>query len=156
MIRCLLSVWINDNKFEETKSFELKSETGRKEIASISYVTTAFQKGTSSGEQLCSAQGIVRSLGMPVSTVYTIVCNILHCYLWKTTLLQDFLSADLKVIYTFVLEYPDGTEEEIKMFIKLMWTVKPISIFKALWMHKIALYEEQQIKSHMSQYRFIL
>ncbi len=95
-------------KFEETGSFEVKSGRGRKSIASTSVVedvATALEEGTSSGVQTCSARGIARCLDMPASTVHKIIRNILHCYPYKITHVQELLPADLPRRQAFALEF---------------------------------------------------
>ena len=64
-------------KFEETCSFEVKFRKGRKSVfsKSIEDMSTALQKGTSSGVQMCSAHNISRSLHIPPNTVHKFYAN---------------------------------------------------------------------------------
>ncbi|GBM10536.1 hypothetical protein AVEN_109329-1 [Araneus ventricosus] len=60
------------DKFEESGSFDVKCGRGRKAIASTSVkdFATASPEASSSALGTCSARGISRTLGIPVSTIY--------------------------------------------------------------------------------------
>ena len=96
-------------KFQETGSFEVKPGRGRKSIASTSVVVEdvaiALEKETSSGVQTCSARSIARCLDMRTSTVHKIIRDILHCYLYKITHIQELLFFDLPRREAFALEF---------------------------------------------------
>ncbi|GBO39634.1 hypothetical protein AVEN_166917-1 [Araneus ventricosus] len=81
------------DKFEESGSFDVKCGTGRKAIASMSMegVATAFPEASNSALGMCSARGISRTLDMPVSTVRKILRNILQCYSFKITHVQELV-----------------------------------------------------------------
>ncbi|GBM39848.1 hypothetical protein AVEN_45804-1 [Araneus ventricosus] len=92
-------------EFEEPSSFDLKCGRGRKAIASTSVedVAAALQEASSSAFGTCSAQGISRTLDTPVCTVRKILRNILQCYPFKITHVQEFVPADLPKRETFAL-----------------------------------------------------
>ncbi|GBO39186.1 hypothetical protein AVEN_44420-1 [Araneus ventricosus] len=79
------------DKFEESCSFDVKCGRGRKAIASTSMedVATELQEASSSALEACSARGISQTLDMPVSTVRKILQNILQCYPFKITHVQE-------------------------------------------------------------------
>ncbi|GBM41719.1 hypothetical protein AVEN_173122-1 [Araneus ventricosus] len=76
------------DKFEETGSFEVKCGRGNKAIASTSVedVATELQEASSSALGTCSARGISRTLGIPVSTTCgnekRFTCNFLLEWKW--------------------------------------------------------------------------
>ena len=57
--------------------------------------------------QTCNARGIALSLDVPVSRVRTVLCDVLHCYAYKITHVQDLLPTDLPVKQTFAEEFLD-------------------------------------------------
>ncbi|GBM58976.1 hypothetical protein AVEN_77279-1 [Araneus ventricosus] len=75
------------DKFEESGSFDVKCNKGRKAIVSTSVedAATVLQEASSSALATCSGQSISRTLEMPVSTVRKILRNILQCYQFKIT-----------------------------------------------------------------------
>ncbi|GBN48424.1 hypothetical protein AVEN_84469-1 [Araneus ventricosus] len=83
------------DKFEEPCSLDVKCGRGGKAIASTSVedVATALPKESSSVLGTCSASGIFRTLDMPVSTVRKILRNILQCYPFKITHIQEMVPA---------------------------------------------------------------
>ncbi|GBN79242.1 hypothetical protein AVEN_188634-1 [Araneus ventricosus] len=85
------------DKFEESSSFDEKCNRGRKAISSTSVedVVTALQEASSSGLGTCSARGISRTLDKPVSTARKILRNILQCYPFKITHVQELVPPDL-------------------------------------------------------------
>ncbi|GBM25964.1 hypothetical protein AVEN_193892-1, partial [Araneus ventricosus] len=85
------------DKFEESGLFDVKCGRGRKTIASTSVedVDTALQEPSSSAFETCSARGIFRTLDIPVSTIHNILRNILQCYPFKITHVQELVAADL-------------------------------------------------------------
>ncbi|GBM73535.1 hypothetical protein AVEN_218513-1 [Araneus ventricosus] len=90
------------DKFEESGSFDVKCGRGRKAIASTSVedVAIALQKASSSALGTCSARGISRTLDMPVSTVRVILRNILQCYPFKITHIQELVPAPISTRYS--------------------------------------------------------
>ncbi|GBM47056.1 hypothetical protein AVEN_179784-1 [Araneus ventricosus] len=84
-------------KFEKTGFFAVQSGRGRKKIDStvVEEVTTAVQEESSGGVQPCSAREIARTLDRPVSTVHKILRNILHCYPYKISYMQELFPSDL-------------------------------------------------------------
>ncbi|GBN00626.1 hypothetical protein AVEN_199876-1 [Araneus ventricosus] len=86
------------DKFEESGSFDVKCGRGWKAIASTSVedVGTALQEASSSALGTCSARGISRTLDMPVSAVRTILRNILQCYPFIITHVQELVPTDLQ------------------------------------------------------------
>ncbi|GBM95627.1 hypothetical protein AVEN_256426-1 [Araneus ventricosus] len=95
------------DNFEELGSFDVKYCRGRKAIASTSVVdvATALQETSSSVLGTCSARGISRTLDMPVSTVRKIFRNILQCYPFKITHVQELVPADLPKREAFALQF---------------------------------------------------
>ncbi|GBM15619.1 hypothetical protein AVEN_95253-1 [Araneus ventricosus] len=85
------------DKFEESGSIDMKCGRGRKSIASTSVedVATALQEVLCSALGKCSARGISRTLDIPVSTVCKILRNILQCYPFKITHVQELVPANL-------------------------------------------------------------
>ncbi|GBN35585.1 hypothetical protein AVEN_183898-1 [Araneus ventricosus] len=85
------------DKFEESDSFDVKCGRGRKAISSTSVrdVATAFQEASSSALGTCSTQGISRTLDMPARTARKILRNILQCYPFKISHVQELIPADL-------------------------------------------------------------
>ncbi|GBL68078.1 hypothetical protein AVEN_224854-1 [Araneus ventricosus] len=80
-------------EFEEPVSFDVKCGRGGKPIASTSVeeVARALLEESSSALQTCSA--LSRNLDMPVSTVRKILRNILQCYPFKITHVQELVRA---------------------------------------------------------------
>lgn len=111
-------------KFEATGSFGVKSGRGRKAVAltSVEDVATALEEGSNSGAQTCSARGIARTVDMPVSTVNKILRNILHCYPYKITHVQELLPADLPIRHTFALEFLARMEVDNEWPWNILWT----------------------------------
>lgn len=111
-------------KFEATGSFAVKSGRGRKAVAltSVEDVATALEEESNSGVQACSARGIGRTLDMPVSTVNKILRNILHCYPYKITHVQQLLPADLPIRHTFALEFLARMEVDNEWPWNILWT----------------------------------
>ncbi|GBM38231.1 hypothetical protein AVEN_118865-1 [Araneus ventricosus] len=95
------------DKFEESGSSDVKCGRGRKEISSTSVedVATALQEASSSSLGTCSARGISRTLVMPVSTVRKISRNILQCYPFIITYVQELVPADLPKREAFALQF---------------------------------------------------
>ncbi|GBN59863.1 hypothetical protein AVEN_7900-1 [Araneus ventricosus] len=85
------------DKSEELGSFEVKCGRGWKSIASTSVedVATALQEASSRALGTCSARRISRTLDVPVSKVRKILRNILQCYPFKITHVQELVPADL-------------------------------------------------------------
>ncbi|GBO00910.1 hypothetical protein AVEN_86609-1 [Araneus ventricosus] len=67
--------------------------------------STALQEASSSALGTCSARGISRTSDMPVSTVRKILRNILQCYPFKITHVQELVPADLPKRETFALQF---------------------------------------------------
>ncbi|GBM24460.1 hypothetical protein AVEN_41105-1 [Araneus ventricosus] len=95
------------DKFEESGSFHVKCGRGRKAITSTSMedVATALQEASSSALGTSSARGISRTLNMPVSTVRKILRNILQCYPFKITNIQELVAADLPKRKAYALQF---------------------------------------------------
>ncbi|GBM21165.1 hypothetical protein AVEN_50897-1 [Araneus ventricosus] len=85
------------DKFEESGSFDVKCDRGRKAIASTSVedVATGLQETSSRALGACTLGGISGTLDMPVSTAHKILRNILQCYPFKITHIQELVPADL-------------------------------------------------------------
>ncbi|GBM51179.1 hypothetical protein AVEN_254595-1 [Araneus ventricosus] len=83
------------DQFEELGSFDVRCGRGRKAIAStaVEDVDTALQEASSSAGGTCSARRISGTLNMPVSTVGKILRNILQCYPFKITHVQELVPA---------------------------------------------------------------
>ena len=92
-------------KYEKTDSFDVQSDRLRKRINStvVEEVATAVQK-SSGCVKPCSTLGIARTLNNPVSVMHKILQNILHCYPFKISHMQEFPS-DLPARETLVLEF---------------------------------------------------
>ncbi|GBN43391.1 hypothetical protein AVEN_138007-1 [Araneus ventricosus] len=112
------------DKFEESSSFDVKSGRGRNAIASTSvgHVATALQEASSSALGTCSARGISRTLDMPVSTVRKILRNILQCYPFKITHVQELVPADLPKRETFALQVLARMEVDNAWPWNILWT----------------------------------
>ncbi|GBM56432.1 hypothetical protein AVEN_56117-1 [Araneus ventricosus] len=95
------------DKFEESSLFDVNCGRGRKAIASTSVedVATALLEASSSALGTCSARGISRTLDMLVSTVRKILRNILQCYTFKITHIQELVPTDLTKQEAFALQF---------------------------------------------------
>ncbi|GBN13815.1 hypothetical protein AVEN_147377-1 [Araneus ventricosus] len=95
------------DKFEESGSFDMKCGRGRKAIAStaVEDVATALQEALSSALGTCSSRVIYRTLDMHVSTVLKILRNILQCYPFKISHVQELVPADLPKREAFALQF---------------------------------------------------
>ncbi|GFW12837.1 DUF4817 domain-containing protein [Trichonephila clavipes] len=84
-------------KSEETDSFHLQSVRGRKRVNStvVEEMILAVQEKSSRDFQLCSAWGIAPTLDTHVSTLHKILRNILHCYPYKISHVEELLLSDL-------------------------------------------------------------
>ena len=74
--------------------------------------------------ETCLARGISRFLGMSLKKMHKILCNILHYYTYKITLIQVFLPADLPVRHTFALEFFVYLEVDNEWQWNILWTNK--------------------------------
>ncbi|GBN89412.1 hypothetical protein AVEN_148120-1 [Araneus ventricosus] len=94
---------------------------------------------------MCNARGIPRSLDMLISTVRKILRNILQCYPFKITHIQELVSDDLPKREAFACNF----------LLEWKWTMhgghgrfcgqtKPISISKVLSILKIAEYRPRE------------
>ncbi|GBN25927.1 hypothetical protein AVEN_142851-1 [Araneus ventricosus] len=112
------------DKFEESGSFDVKCGRGRKAIASTSVedVATALWEASSSALGTCSARGIFRALRMPVSTVRKILQNILQCYLFKITYVQELVPADLPKREAFALHFLARMKVDNAWPWNILWT----------------------------------
>ncbi|GBM62572.1 hypothetical protein AVEN_95550-1 [Araneus ventricosus] len=112
------------DKFEESGSFDVKCGRGRKAIAltSLEDVATALQEASSSALGTCSAQGISRTLDIPVSTVRKILRNILQCYPFKITHVQELVLADLPKREAFALQFLALMEVDNAWPWNILWT----------------------------------
>ena len=72
--------------------------------------------------QMCGTRGIARTLDTPMSTVYTILRNILHFYPFKIGHVQELFSANLPARETFALIFLLRMEVEIACQRKILWT----------------------------------
>ncbi|GBL75286.1 hypothetical protein AVEN_194509-1 [Araneus ventricosus] len=125
------------DKFEELGSDDVKCGRGRKAIASTSVedVATTLQETSS------SALGISRTSDMPVSTVRKILRNILQCYPFKITHVQELVPADLLKREAFALRFLARMEvDNAWPWGAFCGKKKPISISKVLSILKIAEY----------------
>ncbi|GBN75379.1 hypothetical protein AVEN_8064-1 [Araneus ventricosus] len=111
-------------KFEKTGSFAVQSGRGRKRIDStvVEEVATAVQEESSGGVQPCSAREIARTLDRPVSTVNKILRNILHCYPYKISHVQESFPSDLPARETFALKFLARMELDNEWPWKILWT----------------------------------
>ncbi|GBL74467.1 hypothetical protein AVEN_235412-1 [Araneus ventricosus] len=114
------------DKFEESGSFDVKCGRGRKAIAAMSVedVATALQEASSSALGTCSARGISRTLDMPVSRVRKILRNILQCYSFKITHVQELVPADLPKREAFTLQFLARMEVVNAWPWNILWTDK--------------------------------
>ncbi|GFW66221.1 uncharacterized protein TNCV_1711201 [Trichonephila clavipes] len=89
---------------EETGSFHVQSGRGRKKVnLTVVEVATILQEESSGGFQTCNARGITRTLDRPVNHILR---NILHCYSYKISHMQQLLPTDLPVRdYNFMLSW---------------------------------------------------
>ncbi|GBL81484.1 hypothetical protein AVEN_143747-1 [Araneus ventricosus] len=112
------------DKFEESGSFEEKCGRERKAIASTSVedVAASLQEASSSTLGTCSAQGISRTLDMPVSTVRKILRNILQCYPFKIMHVQELVPADLPKREAFALQFLARMEVDNAWPWNILWT----------------------------------
>lgn len=103
--------------------FEVKSGRGRKWISSTSVddVAMALQERMSIDVQTCNAQRILPSLDRPVSMVHKIMRNILLCYPYEITHVQELLPADLLWRQMFALEFLTDTDVD-KLPWNILWT----------------------------------
>ena len=93
-------------KFDKKKVLlKCNLEEGGKELLPrvVSEVATAVQKESNCGLKHCSARGIARTLENPVSTMHEILRNILHCYLYKISHVQELFPSNLPARETFAL-----------------------------------------------------
>ncbi|GBM15137.1 hypothetical protein AVEN_75178-1 [Araneus ventricosus] len=137
------------DKFEESGSFDVKYGRGRKAIVSTSMedVATALQEASSSALETCSARGISRTLDMTVSTVRKILRNILQCYPFKITHIQELVPANLPKREAFALQFLARMKMEMHGHGTFCRQTKPISISKVLSTLKIAEYGQERIRS---------
>ncbi|GBM66464.1 hypothetical protein AVEN_146292-1 [Araneus ventricosus] len=101
-------------KFEKTGSFAVRPGRGRKRIDStvVEEVATAVQEESSGGVQPCRAREIARTLDRPVSTVQKILRNILHCYPYKISHVQELFPSDLPARdFCFKISCSHGIEQ---------------------------------------------
>ncbi|GBN45639.1 hypothetical protein AVEN_99126-1 [Araneus ventricosus] len=73
-------------------------------------VAGTLQKESSSVLGTCRALGISRTLDMAVSTVRKILRNILQCYPFKITHVQELVPADLPEREAFIQQFLAGME----------------------------------------------
>ena len=87
-------------KFEKTGSFDLQSGRGREKIDSTvdEEVATAVQEELSGGVKTYT--GIARTLDRPVSKVHKLLRNILHCYPYKISHVQELFPSDIPATET--------------------------------------------------------
>ncbi|GBM90741.1 hypothetical protein AVEN_164105-1 [Araneus ventricosus] len=95
------------DKFEKSGSFDVKCGKGSKATSSTSVedVATTVQEASSNALGTCSARRISRTLDMPVSTVPKILRNILQCYSFKITHVQELDPAELPKREAFTLQF---------------------------------------------------
>ncbi|GBM68019.1 hypothetical protein AVEN_75863-1 [Araneus ventricosus] len=112
------------DKFEESLSFDVKCDRGRKAIASMSVedMAIALQEASSSALGTCSARGISQNLDMPVSTVRKILRNILQCYPFKITHVQELVPANLPKREAFDLQFLARMEVDNAWPRNILWT----------------------------------
>ncbi|GBO28837.1 hypothetical protein AVEN_210006-1 [Araneus ventricosus] len=118
------------DKFEESDSFDVKCGRGRKAISSTSVrdVATALQEASSSALGTCSTQGISRTLDIPVSTVRKNLRNIMQCYPFKITHVQELVPTDLPKL-------------EARMEVNSTWP------WNILWTHKLHFHLQGSINT---------
>ena len=94
-------------KFEKTSSFDVQSDRGRKRIDStvVEEVVTTMQEESRVGVKPCSARGIAQTLYRPVLTMRKVLRNILHCYPYKISHVQELSLSDLPPRETFALKF---------------------------------------------------
>ncbi|GBN95900.1 hypothetical protein AVEN_221010-1 [Araneus ventricosus] len=112
------------DKFEESSSFDVKCGKGRKAIASTSVedVATALQEASSSTLGTRSARGLTRTLDMPVSTVRKILRNILQCYPFKITHVQELVPSDMPKREVLDLQFLARMKVDNAGPWKILWT----------------------------------
>ncbi|GBM00545.1 hypothetical protein AVEN_77355-1 [Araneus ventricosus] len=88
----------------------------------VEEVATAVQEESSGGVLPCSAREISRALDRPVSTVHKILRNILHCYPYKISHVQELFPSDLPARETFALEFLARMELDNEWPWKILWT----------------------------------
>ncbi|GBM78326.1 hypothetical protein AVEN_27926-1 [Araneus ventricosus] len=67
-------------------------------------------------------RGISRTLGIPVSTVHKILRNILQCYPFKITHVQDLVPADLPKREAFALQFLARMDVDNAWPWNILWT----------------------------------
>ncbi|GBN51891.1 hypothetical protein AVEN_129635-1 [Araneus ventricosus] len=145
-------------KFEKSGSFGMKCGRGRKAIPSISMedVATALQEASISALGTCTSRGISRALDLPASTVRKILRNILQCYPFKITHVQELVLADLPKREAFALNFLLGWKWTMHSQGTFCGNTKPIAISKVLSIIKIAEYGQERIRSKCNHCHFIL
>ncbi|GBN48379.1 hypothetical protein AVEN_22513-1 [Araneus ventricosus] len=111
------------DKSEELGSFDVKCGRGRKSIASTSVedVATALQEASSRALGTCSARRISRTLDIPVRKVRKILRNILQCYPFKITHVQELVPADLPEREAFALQFLARMEVDHAWTWDILW-----------------------------------
>ncbi|GFW31807.1 DUF4817 domain-containing protein [Trichonephila clavipes] len=97
---------------------------GRKSVNStvVEEVATAVQDESSGGLQPCSVREIAQTMDRPEITLRKIPRNILHCYPYKISHVQELLSSDLPTRETFALESLVRREVNNKWPWKILWS----------------------------------
>ncbi|GBN17397.1 hypothetical protein AVEN_114706-1 [Araneus ventricosus] len=90
------------DQFEESGSFDVKCGRERKAIplTSVEDIATALQEASSSALGTHSARGISRTLAISVN-----LRNILQCYPFKITHVQEFVPAEMPKGEAFTLQF---------------------------------------------------
>ncbi|GBN79494.1 hypothetical protein AVEN_138834-1 [Araneus ventricosus] len=94
-------------KFEESGSFDVKCGRGKKAIASTSVedVVKALREASMSALGNVQCTGNFSNFDMPVSTVRKSLRNILQCYPFQITHVQELASADMPKREAFSLQF---------------------------------------------------
>ncbi|GBM95098.1 hypothetical protein AVEN_3702-1 [Araneus ventricosus] len=87
-------------------------------------MATALQEASSSALGTYSALGISRTLDMPDSTVRKILRNILQCYPFKITYVQELVPVDLPKREAFALQFLARMEVDNACPWNILWTDK--------------------------------
>ncbi|GBM85266.1 hypothetical protein AVEN_84095-1 [Araneus ventricosus] len=93
------------DKFEESGSIDVKFDEINNASTFLEDVTRTLQEASRSALATCNARGISRTLGIPIRTVRKILQNILKCYPFKITHVQEFVPTDLPKRESFALQF---------------------------------------------------
>ena len=84
-------------KFKKIGSFDVQCgrKIKRNDSTVLEEMATAVQEESSDAVKPCSEGGSIQTFYRPVSTVHKILQNILHCYPYKISHVQELFPSDL-------------------------------------------------------------